>query len=45
MYSPTKDNKFINNTRINPNINKYIIRGKRKIKTREEIKTYSIESK
>ena len=42
MYSPTKDN---NNTRLNPNINKYIIKGRRKIKTIEEIKNYSIESK
>jgi hypothetical protein len=43
MYSPTKENNI--NTRINPNVNKYIIKGKRKIKTIEEIKNYSIESK
>ena len=44
MYSPTKENNK-NNSRLNPNINKYIIKGKRKIKTIEEIKTYSVESK
>ncbi len=45
MYSPIKDNKSTINTRINPNNNKYTIRGNRKIKTIEEIKNYSIESK
>jgi hypothetical protein len=45
MYSPTKDNKSIINTRMNPNVNKYIIKGKRKIKSKDEIKNYSVESK
>ena len=45
MYSPTKDKSMIINTRLNPNINKYLIKGTRKIKTIEEIKNYSIESK
>jgi hypothetical protein len=45
MYSPTKEDKSIINTRMNPNINKYIIKGRRKIKTIEEIKNYSLKSK
>jgi hypothetical protein len=40
MFSPTKDNN--NNVRMNDNKNKYIIRGRRKIKTKEEIKNYSL---
>jgi hypothetical protein len=41
MYSPVKD--LNNNVRINPNKNKYVIKGKRRIKTKEEIKNYSKE--
>ena len=39
MYSPMKENN--NNVRMNPNIKKYIIKGKRKIKSKEEIKAYN----
>ncbi len=38
MFSPTKENT---NVRINSNIHKKIIRGRRKIKTNEEIKNYN----
>ena len=38
MYSPVKE--INNNVRINPNKNKYIIRGRRNLKTKEEIKNY-----
>ena len=34
MYSPIQDTN--NNVRINPNKNKYIIRGKRKLKIYKE---------
>ncbi len=34
MYSPIKD--INNNVRINPNKNKYIIRGRRKLKIYKE---------
>jgi hypothetical protein len=34
MYSPIKDTN--NNVRINPNKNKYIIRGRRKLKIYKE---------
>ncbi len=41
MYSPVKESN--NNVRINPNKNKYIIKGRRKLKSKEEIKNYSKE--
>ncbi len=34
MFSPVKDTNY--NVRINPNKNKYIIRGKRKLKNYKE---------
>ncbi len=38
MYSPVKDDN--KQTRMNDNPNKYIIKGRRKIKTNEEIKKF-----
>jgi hypothetical protein len=38
MFSPVKEINY--NVRMNPNKNKYIIKGRRKIKSIEEIKNY-----
>ena len=38
MFSPVKE--INNNVRMNPNKNKYVMRGKRKLKTLDEIKNY-----
>ena len=41
MHSPTKENnKIINNVRMGINPNKHMIKGTRKIKSKEELKIY-----
>jgi hypothetical protein len=42
MYSPTKENnKIINNVRMGINPKKHIIKGTRKIKSKEELKKHN----